>query len=84
MHVLSSFSLSCTNLESAQELLLVGEVMGSASSTVCTMQEVESLSAARVELERRRIDKQGRVKQKLSVVGLRCIDCAVRPPPSVV
>lgn len=51
--------------------------MGSANSMVCTLEEVESLSAARVELERRRIDKQGRVKQKLSVVGLRCVDCAV-------
>ncbi|ORY92411.1 hypothetical protein BCR35DRAFT_247538, partial [Leucosporidium creatinivorum] len=31
----------------------------------------------RVELERRRIDKQGRVKLKLSVVGVRCVDCSI-------
>lgn len=39
--------------------------------------DIESLDVARVELQSRRIDKQGKVKQKLSVVGVRCGDCSV-------
>lgn len=49
----------------------------SPSSVGCTADEIDSLPVAPVELVRRRVDKQGRVKQKLSVVGVRCIDCAV-------
>ncbi|KAI5476734.1 hypothetical protein MNV49_007324 [Pseudohyphozyma bogoriensis] len=60
-----------------KDLLLVGEVLGSAVPTGCTTEEIESLPFAPVNLDRRRIDKQGRVKQKLSVVGVRCIDCTI-------
>lgn len=65
--------------ENYDDLLLVGEMLGPASpsSVGCTADEIDSLPVAPVELVRRRVDKQGRVKQKLSVVGVRCIDCAV-------
>lgn len=69
--------LSFTEDFQIKDLILVGEVLGPAIPKGSTTDEIESLPVAPVFLERRRIDKQGRVKQKLSVVGVRCIDCAV-------
>ncbi|KAM0787438.1 hypothetical protein ACM66B_003518 [Microbotryomycetes sp. NB124-2] len=59
------------------DLNLLGEVMGPAKPPGATQQELETLAVARVECERRRIDKHGKVKVKLSVVGVRCVDCGI-------
>ena len=58
---------------------MLGEVLGPARPVIAgsTMEEIGTLGVARVELERKRIDKQGRTKTKLAVVGLRCSDCSV-------
>lgn len=59
------------------ELIMLGEVLGPARPVGASLSDIETLGVARVELERKRIDKQGRTKTKLSVVGLRCMDCSV-------
>lgn len=52
--------------------------MGNVAPAGASAEEIaEHLTVARVELERRRIDKRGKVKTKLSVVGVRCVDCSV-------
>lgn len=58
-------------------MTVLSEVLGPARAIGSSAAELEDLAVARVELERRRIDKHGKVKQKLSVVGVRCVDCAV-------
>jgi len=61
-----------------QDLLTLGEIMGNVAPAGASPEELaEHLTVARVELERRRIDKRGKVKTKLSVVGVRCVDCSV-------
>lgn len=60
-----------------QDLNILGEVLGPAQAVGASDLELETLAVARVELERRRVDKHGKVKLKLSVVGVRCIDCSV-------
>lgn len=42
-----------------------------------TAEEIDSLPVGRVELERKRIDKNGKVKQKLSCVGINCNKCNI-------
>lgn len=42
-----------------------------------TAEEIDSLPVGRVELERRRVDKNGKVKQKLSCVGINCNKCNI-------
>ncbi|KDE05568.1 hypothetical protein MVLG_04063 [Microbotryum lychnidis-dioicae p1A1 Lamole] len=59
------------------DLTTLGEMMGSARELGASQSELEMLDVAVVELERRRIDKRGKVKQKLSVVGVRCVDCTI-------
>ncbi|SCV67637.1 BQ2448_5248 [Microbotryum intermedium] len=59
------------------DLTTLGELMGSARELGASQAELEMLDVAVVELERRRIDKRGKVKQKLSVVGVRCVDCTI-------
>ncbi|KAK4053368.1 hypothetical protein OIV83_001532 [Microbotryomycetes sp. JL201] len=59
------------------DLNLLGEVMGPAKPPGATQEELETLAVARVECERRRVDKYGKVKVKLSVVGVRCVDCGI-------
>lgn len=61
-----------------QDLLLLSDVLGQAVPAGATATELaETLAVARVECERRRVTKNGKVKSKLSVVGVRCVDCAV-------
>lgn len=60
-----------------QDFNTLSEVLGPAIHPGASQSELESLDVALVELERRRVDKQGRVKMKLSVVGVRCTDCSV-------
>ena len=42
-----------------------------------TASEIDALPVGRVELERRRIDKNGKVKQKLACVGIGCNKCGI-------
>lgn len=42
-----------------------------------TPEEIDSLPVGRVELERRRVDKKGKIKQKLSCVGINCNKCKI-------
>ncbi|GAA5982161.1 hypothetical protein JCM10908_004763 [Rhodotorula pacifica] len=60
------------------DLLLLSDVLGQAVPSGATPAELaETLTVARVECERRRVTKSGKVKSKLSVVGVRCVDCAI-------
>ncbi|GAA6024500.1 hypothetical protein JCM8202_006350 [Rhodotorula sphaerocarpa] len=60
------------------DLLLLSDVLGQAVPAGATATELaETLAVARVECERRRVTKNGKVKSKLSVVGVRCVDCAI-------
>lgn len=59
------------------DLLMVSELLGTARSPGCTPAELEQLAVGKVELERRRIDKNGKTKSKMSIVGVRCVDCAI-------
>lgn len=62
-----------------QDFLLLSDVLGQAVPAGASATELaETLTVARVECERRRVTKSGKVKSKLSVVGVRCVDCAVR------
>jgi serine/arginine repetitive matrix protein 2 len=60
---------------------MIGEIIGEArpERTAVSEDEVESLPVARVELERRRIDRNGKVKQKLSCTGVAVNKCIVSP-----
>ncbi|GAA5877697.1 hypothetical protein JCM3774_006645 [Rhodotorula dairenensis] len=61
-----------------EDLLLLSDVLGQAVPSGATPAELaETLTVARVECERRRVTKSGKVKSKLSVVGVRCVDCAI-------
>lgn len=61
-----------------EDLLLLSDVLGQAVPSGATPAELaETLAVARVECERRRVTKSGKVKSKLSVVGVRCVDCAI-------
>ncbi|GAA5968771.1 hypothetical protein JCM11641_000726 [Rhodosporidiobolus odoratus] len=59
------------------DLLLLTSVLGSALPAGATPAELSELMVAPVECERRRVTKSGKVKSKLSVVGVRCVDCAI-------
>ncbi|PRQ76763.1 hypothetical protein AAT19DRAFT_12181 [Rhodotorula toruloides] len=63
--------------ENYDDFLLLSDVLGQAVPAGASPAELESLTVARVECERRRVTKGGKVKSKLSVVGVRCVDCAV-------
>ncbi|TNY19610.1 hypothetical protein DMC30DRAFT_399946 [Rhodotorula diobovata] len=65
--------------EGYDDFLLLSDVLGQAVPAGASATELaETLTVARVECERRRVTKSGKVKSKLSVVGVRCVDCAVR------
>ncbi|GEM07559.1 RING finger protein 44 [Rhodotorula toruloides] len=63
--------------ETYDDFLLLSDVLGQAVPAGASPAELESLTIARVECERRRVTKSGKVKSKLSVVGVRCVDCAI-------
>ncbi|BGP07697.1 hypothetical protein JCM10049v2_003537 [Rhodotorula toruloides] len=63
--------------ENYDDFLLLSDVLGQAVPAGASPAELESLTVARVECERRRVTKSGKVKSKLSVVGVRCVDCAI-------
>lgn len=60
-----------------QDLLLLSEIIGPVNPTRSTDHEVSTLASAPVFCECRRVDKRGRIKSKLSVVGIRCVECAI-------
>ncbi|GAA5971139.1 hypothetical protein JCM21900_000947 [Sporobolomyces salmonicolor] len=60
------------------DLLTLADLLGAVAPAGASPSELaEHLTVARVELERRRVDKRGKVKTKLSVVGVRCVDCPI-------
>jgi hypothetical protein len=62
----------------AQELRMISEILGEArQEQPVSEEEMESLTIARVELERRRVDRNGIVKQKLSCAGVTVNKCTV-------
>ncbi|KPV75145.1 uncharacterized protein RHOBADRAFT_53166 [Rhodotorula graminis WP1] len=64
--------------EGYDDFLLLSDVLGQAVPAGASATELaETLTVARVECERRRVTKSGKVKSKLSVVGVRCVDCAI-------
>ncbi|KAK0570294.1 hypothetical protein OC861_000037 [Tilletia horrida] len=60
-----------------EDLNAISEFLGPAKSTKPTAAELAALSIAKVELDRRRVDRAGKVKQKLSVVGVRVDRCGI-------
>ncbi|KAE8199374.1 hypothetical protein CF335_g4188 [Tilletia laevis] len=60
-----------------ENLSAISEFLGPARSTKPSAQELANLSLGKVELERRRVDASGRVKQKLSVAGVRVDRCGI-------
>lgn len=57
---------------------LLGEFLGPASAaSSLTQEELQSIPVGRVELEHRRVSSSGKVKQKLSVVGVRVDRCGI-------
>ena len=60
-----------------QDLNTLSDILGPVKPPGATPDELEQLPLARVECDRRRIDKNGKVKLKLSIVGVRCVDCNV-------
>lgn len=60
---------------SSQSQQVLSEVLG--LSSPATAEEIDSLPVGRVELERRRINRNGKMKQKLSCVGINCNKCQV-------
>ncbi|GAA5928418.1 hypothetical protein JCM10213_005730 [Rhodosporidiobolus nylandii] len=64
--------------EEYDDLLLLSDVLGAAIPSGASATEMaEHLTVARVECERRRVTKSGKVKSKMSCVGVRCTDCAI-------
>ncbi|KAL9933420.1 hypothetical protein V8E36_007596 [Tilletia maclaganii] len=60
-----------------EDLTAISEFLGPARSTKPSAAELAALSVGHVELERRRVNAEGRVKQKLSVAGVRVDRCGI-------
>ena len=60
-----------------EQLAAIGEFLGPAKPTKATAEELSTLVVGKVECERRRRTKEGKIKQKLSVVGVRVDKCAI-------
>lgn len=79
---LTDFDLLVASLESQpsgsqyESLSAIGEFLGPAHPTASAAQ-LASLSVARVECDSRRITRDGKVKQKLSCVGVRVDKCSI-------
>lgn len=64
-----------------EEYLTIQEVLGTAKPTnVISNADWELLSVARIEVESRRVDKNGKTKTKLSCAGVRVNKCTVSFP----
>ncbi|KDN51965.1 hypothetical protein K437DRAFT_221375 [Tilletiaria anomala UBC 951] len=60
-----------------EALAALGEFLGPAVETRATAEEIAELPVAKVELVSRRRTKDGKIKQKLSVTGLRVDRCTI-------
>ncbi|KAE8267086.1 hypothetical protein A4X09_0g5254 [Tilletia walkeri] len=66
-----------SNGDHYEDLTAISEFLGPARSNKPSAAEMAALSVGKVELERRRVDGEGRVKQKLSVAGVRVDRCGI-------
>lgn len=60
-----------------EELAAIGEFLGPAKEVKARADEIAALPVGRVEVQKRRVNKDGKVKQKLAVVGVRVDKCAI-------
>ncbi|KAI3629101.1 hypothetical protein CBS9595_000173 [Malassezia furfur] len=56
---------------------LLGEFLGPASTTKLTPDELQAIAVGRVELDHQRVSSSGKLKKKLSVVGVRVDRCGI-------
>ncbi|KAK0526487.1 hypothetical protein OC842_005178 [Tilletia horrida] len=66
-----------SNGDHYEDLAAISEFLGPARSNKPSAAELAALSVGHVELERRRVNSEGRVKQKLSVAGMRVDRCGI-------
>ncbi|CEH12760.1 FOG: Predicted E3 ubiquitin ligase [Ceraceosorus bombacis] len=59
------------------ELTTLAEFLGPSKETRATVEEMSNLAVGRVELLSRRTTKEGKIKQKLGVAGVRVDKCAI-------
>lgn len=78
---LTDFDLLVAQLEREgahyEQLSAIGAFLGPAQATAATSAQLASLSVGRIECDARRITREGRVKQKLSCVGVRVDKCTI-------
>ncbi|GAC75250.1 FOG: Predicted E3 ubiquitin ligase [Moesziomyces antarcticus T-34] len=78
---LTDFDLLVAQLEREgahyEQLSAIGEFLGPAKPTGATAAELGSLSVGRIECDARRVTREGKVKQKLSCVGVRVDKCTI-------
>ena len=55
----------------------MGEFLGPASTTKLTSDELQAIAVGRVELDHQRVSSSGKLKKKLSVVGVRVDRCGI-------
>ncbi|WFD03474.1 hypothetical protein MOBT1_002165 [Malassezia obtusa] len=56
---------------------LLGEFLGPARTTMLTPEELQNIPVGRVELDQQRVSSSGKLKKKLSVVGVRVDRCGI-------
>ncbi|KAF6767573.1 Zinc finger, RING-type [Kalmanozyma brasiliensis GHG001] len=78
---LTDFDLLVAQLERDgshfESLSAIGEFLGPAKPTAATPAQLASLSVGLIECDSRRVTKEGKIKQKLSCVGVRVDKCAI-------
>ncbi|CBQ73555.1 conserved hypothetical protein [Sporisorium reilianum SRZ2] len=78
---LTDFDLLVAQLERQgshfESLSAIGEFLGPARPTAATAEQLASLSVGLIECDSRRTTREGKIKQKLSCVGVRVDKCAV-------
>lgn len=78
---LTDFDLLVAQLEASgshfEQLSAIGEFLGPAKPTAATAAQLASLSVGVIECDSRRVTREGKIKQKLSCVGVRVDKCAI-------
>ncbi|CDR88368.1 uncharacterized protein SPSC_04195 [Sporisorium scitamineum] len=78
---LTDFDLLVAQLERQgshfESLSAIGEFLGPAKPTAATAEQLASLSVGLIECDSRRMTREGKIKQKLSCVGVRVDKCAI-------
>ncbi|SPO26634.1 uncharacterized protein UTRI_03925_B [Ustilago trichophora] len=78
---LTDFDLLVAQLETSgshfESLSAIGEFLGPAKPTAATPSQLASLSVGLIECDSRRVTREGKIKQKLSCVGVRVDKCAI-------